>query len=94
MKELFLLCMAVCLWTSPSLAGIATFDDLSLALQSYWNGEDKTGFGSFGGFLSGENYFNNYKTDYPGWEYWDGFAYSNTTDISLPETANQFSAQW
>lgn len=73
-------------------AGVSTFDDLSLVPESFYTGEDLSGFGSFGGFTSGDNYFVNYKTDYPGWEYWDGFAYSNTTDTTTPGAANQFSA--
>jgi hypothetical protein len=73
-------------------AAVSTFDDLSLDPESYWQGEDLTGYGSFGGFTSGGNFFNNYRTEYPGWEYWDGFAYSNTTDTTTVGTDNQFSA--
>lgn len=72
-------------------AGLSTFDDLSLTPESYWNGDDDgTGYGTFGGFTSGDNYFVNY--EYIGWNYWDGFAYSNTTDTATAGTDNQFSA--
>ncbi|MBN1257501.1 MAG: DUF4465 domain-containing protein, partial [Planctomycetes bacterium] len=51
----------------------ATFEDLTLAPESFWNGSD-----SSGGFASGDNWFTNYYDS--GWEYWEGFAYSNKTN--------------
>jgi hypothetical protein len=52
-----------------------TFDDLSLPPESYWNGADGSG-----GFHSGTAFLaNNYNADYGSW---DGFAYSNRTDVT------------
>jgi hypothetical protein len=69
-------------------AGIANFDDLSLAPESYWNGSDGSG-----GFQSGPAWFNNNYTDWGGGYYsWDGWAYSNTTDTTTPGYTNQYSA--
>jgi hypothetical protein len=72
-------------------AAIATFEDLTLAPESYWNGDDDgSEAGTFSGFTSGDNYFVNYQ--YTGWSYWDGFAYSNTTDTTNTGIDNQYSA--
>ena len=67
---------------------IATFDDLQLTLNSYWNGSD-----SSGGFNSGNVFFENKYTSFGGGAYaWTGFAYSNTTDTLTNGYTNQFSA--
>ncbi|MBC2716281.1 MAG: DUF4465 domain-containing protein [Desulfobacteraceae bacterium] len=64
-------------------AQTADFEDLSLDVESYWNGSDGSG-----GFVSGGVEFsNNYNSD---WFSWDGFAYSNITDT----TAEGFGAQY
>ena len=73
-KELVSL-MLVLMISGVSSAAIATFDDLSLGAESYWNGSDGSG-----GFDSGGAHFsNNYNATYMSW---DGFAYSNITDTS------------
>jgi len=64
-------------------ADIATFDDLTLPGQSFWNGSD-----SLGGFHSGNAFFNNNYD--PTYGSWDGFSYSNITDT----TTDDFSAQY
>ena len=72
-------------------AAVATFDDLTLAPESYWNGDDDgTGYGTYSGFTSGDNYFANYEA--AAYYSWEGFAYSNTTDTTTAGTANQYSA--
>ncbi len=66
-------------------ADTADFDDLSLTLESFWNGSDQSG-----GFTSGGAYFNNnYDSTY---ESWDGFAYSNITDTASSGLAAQYNA--
>lgn len=72
--------------SSAFAAHIANFDDLSLDPDSYWNGSDKSG-----GFPSGSAYFNNYYDDTWG-EYWEGFSYSNITDILTDGIAGQYNA--
>lgn len=69
-------------------AGIANFEDLSLAPESYWNGSDGSG-----GFQSGPAWFSNNYTDWGGGAYsWDGWAYSNVTDTTTAGYTNQYSA--
>ncbi len=66
-------------------AGTATFDDLSLGADSYWNGSDESG-----GFTSGGIFFNNnYNSTYGSW---DGWSYSNKTDMTTAGYGNQYSA--
>jgi hypothetical protein len=71
--------------TSIGQAGIVTFDDLELAPQSYWDGSDGSG-----GFTSGGAFFvNNYDIE---WQFWDGFAYSNGTDVTATALQGQYNA--
>ena len=77
--------MFVLIISSVSSAVIATFDDLSLGAESYWNGSDGSG-----GFTSGTASFkNNYNETYMSW---DGFAYSNMTDMSSSGWSAQYNA--
>lgn len=83
-KELMCL-MFVLILSSASSAFIATFDDLSLGPESYWNGSDGSG-----GFVSGSATFNNnYNATYMSW---DGFAYSNITDTVTSGWTAQYNA--
>jgi len=81
-----ILITAILALTGITNAQLADFDDLTLAVDSYWNGADGSG-----GFTSGTASFNNnYDTIYGSW---DGFAYSNRTDTSLYEWSSaQFNA--
>lgn len=64
---------------------ISNFDDLNLAVNSFWNGSDQSG-----GFSSNGVYFaNNYNSD---WNSWSGWSYSNMRDVTTPGFENQFSA--
>jgi len=77
--------IAVLVISGISSATVATFDELSLAAESYWNGSDGSG-----GFSSGSAYFNNnYNAVYMSW---DGFAYSNITDTSSSGWTAQYNA--
>ncbi len=68
-----------------SHAAIATFEDLTLPPETYWNGADGTGgFHSIGAFFQ-----NNYDAEY---DFWDGFAYSNRTDTETSGVAGQYNA--
>lgn len=67
-------------------AQFVNFESLTLAqAESYYNGSDGAG-----GFNAMGIYFSNYYTDAGG--YWNGFVYSNMTDITTPGYANQYSA--
>ncbi|MDH4241040.1 MAG: DUF4465 domain-containing protein [Phycisphaerae bacterium] len=83
-KELVSLILVLMI-SGVSGAAIATFDDLTLGADSYWNGSDGSG-----GFSSGSAYFsNNYNATYMSW---DGFAYSNISDTSSSGWAAQYNA--
>jgi hypothetical protein len=70
---------------STANANTATFEDLALPAESYWNGSDESG-----GFVSGGAYFsNNYDS---AWGSWDGFSYSNITDTTTGGMAAQYNA--
>jgi len=57
---------------------VATFENLYLAPESYWNGyNDEENSRFFSGSYSFGNY---YMAD---WDYWSGFAYSNSTETSF-----------
>ncbi|MEO6904650.1 MAG: DUF4465 domain-containing protein [Bacteroidia bacterium] len=71
--------------TPLNAQGLATFDDLTLAPNTYWNGSD-----SSGSFTSGNTiFYNSYNGKYKSWT---GFAYSNVTDILTAGYTNQYSA--
>jgi hypothetical protein len=79
---------------SVNAASIVTFDDLSLANESYWSGtypSDGMG-GTYGHetFQSGGVTFNNYSDS--DWNAWHGWAYSNTTNTTTGNWTNQYSA--
>jgi hypothetical protein len=77
--------MAVLAGVGIVQAEIATFDDLILSPESYWNGADGSG-----GFISGGMHFSNiYDND---WASWEGFAFSNLTDTTSMGFAAQYNA--
>jgi hypothetical protein len=78
------LSLSLC-FSAVAHGAVATFDDLALTPNSYWNGSDGSG-----GFTSGDAYFlNGYNAT---WGSWDGWAYSNMTDTTTPGWGNQYSA--
>ncbi len=86
MKSGGLVCLIIVLsMMNAANADIATFEDLTLPGQSFWNGSDE-----LGGFTSGGAFFqNNYN---PKWGSWVGFAYSNITDTSTTGLSGQYNA--
>ena len=81
-----LYCLVTVLLTAGAAsAATATFDDLALQPESFWNGSAGSG-----GFTSGGAHFgNNYNAD---WASWDGFSYSNLTDTAIEGIAAQYNA--
>jgi hypothetical protein len=64
---------------------ISTFENLTLASDTFWDGSDLSG-----GFGSGNAYFvNDYNTSFFSWS---GFTYSNMQDSTTPGYDNQYSA--
>lgn len=82
-KLILFLLVAVLFFGNPASAQVVDFEDLMLDAESYWNGSD----GSGGFESSGVMFSNNYDMI---WGSWDGFAYSNRTDI----TQEGFDAQY
>ena len=71
--------------TLNSLAqSVASFDELTLAPEKFWNGSDASG--SFKS--AGVTFYNSYSKDLG----WGGFAYSNITDVTTAGFGNQYSA--
>lgn len=83
-----LIAVAVVAAQAHAVSRVATLDDLPLAPESAYYGQDNAG-----GFTSGRVTFPNDYTDFGGGFFaWDGFAYSNKTDNATPGFGNQFSA--
>ena len=77
-------CLLLC--APPSHGSLITFEDLTLAPNSYWTGD----LGVEGGFESGGAYFrNNYYENY-GYLTWNGFAYSNVANTENGTYENQY----
>ncbi|MDD2196632.1 MAG: DUF4465 domain-containing protein [Bacteroidales bacterium] len=70
----------------PEISGnytITDFEDLTLADESYWNGDDGSG-----NFVSGLAKFDNIQSEWS----WEGWTYSNISDVVTPGFTNQYSA--
>ncbi len=85
MKKMLLAVSVFCIQFTQAQT-VVTFDDLTLAPNSHWDGSDSTF-----GFTSGGVYFeNSYNFD---WDYWSGgFIYSSSTDVTTAGYTNDFSA--
>jgi hypothetical protein len=77
--------LVIAMLAGSALAASATFEDITLAPESFYNGSDGAGKVVSGGFVF-DNYYN---TQYGSWE---GTAASNTTDVFNPTYTNQYSA--
>jgi hypothetical protein len=78
-------------------AATADFENLSLAPESFHNGDPgglMPGQSHNGSFFSGGALFNNLFVVDPdfGYSYWNGWAYSNQTDTTTAGFGNQYSA--
>ncbi len=91
-KNLFIsLSLASAFFTPVTNAAVATFDDLSLASESFFSSNTSTSFNS-----GGASFAYNCSV-FGGICYWDGFTYANTTDTTTPGFTdplddNQYSA--
>lgn len=85
MKKMLLAVSVFCIQYTQAQT-VVTFDDLTLAPNSHWDGSDSTL-----GFTSGGVYFeNSYNFE---WDYWSGgFIYSSSTDVTTAGYTNDFSA--
>jgi hypothetical protein len=85
MKKFYFLMGFWVAFFSVKAQNVATFDDVFLSPNSYWNGSDSSDGISSGGF-----YFpNNYNAS---WGSWSGFAVSNMKDSTTTGWGNQYSA--
>lgn len=97
MKKLVMTCIliffATTVWASD--AAVSDLEDLSLAPDSYWNGELQEGETEVeGSFTSGIATYNNLRGHDEVWnfDYWAGFAYSNLKDTQTSGFSGQFMA--
>jgi len=87
MRKMIVILMGLSLLAvATASAETVTFEDLSLSPESYYIGSDAAG-----GYESNGVEFNTYYDDTFG-PYWEGFAYSNTTDTTTAGFTNQYSA--
>lgn len=74
--------------SSPAVAQhVATFEDLGIAVDQYWDGSDQSAM-----FTSGDYTFVNNYVDWGGYGSWDGFAYSSMTATSYVTMDDQYNA--
>jgi hypothetical protein len=77
---------AVLFSTAVSAQTVSTFETISLAPNTYWNGGDST---HAGGFADGNAFFGNtYNHDLMFWS--DGFAVSNKVDTNTADTTSGY----
>jgi hypothetical protein len=82
---------AVFATTALSAQSVSTFEGLSLAADSYWNGSDTTK--NLGGFNDGHAFFKNtYDTQFFYWS--EGFAVSNKKDTSTADTTSGYAMMY
>lgn len=87
MKKLYLsACIFACL-SFTSNAQVATFEDLGLAIDNYWDGSDGSAV-----FTSGDYSFVNNFTDWGSYTSWDGFAYSTMTSSTYTALTDQYNS--
>ena len=79
--------IAIILVFNAKAQSVARFDDLTLAPGKFWNGSDLSG-----SFKNADVTFYNTYTKSTYGDYWNGFAYSNTTDVTTAGYENQYSA--
>ena len=87
MKHIYLAIIAIVLAFNATAQSVASFDQLTLAPEKFWNGSD--GSGSF--TSGGVTFYNSYSNS-QGYESWSGFAYSNMSDATTAGFGNQYSA--
>lgn len=85
MKKIYLLAGLFAAFCNVNAQQLATFDDVELSPDSFYNGSDDSG-----GFASGGLWFpNDYDSD---WGSWSGFTVSNMKDTVTAGYENQYSA--
>jgi hypothetical protein len=85
MKHIYLALIAIVLAFNATAQTVASFDQLTLTPEKFWNGSDESGSFDSGGV----SFYNSYNTQ---WGSWSGFAYSNVTDGTTAGFGNQYSA--
>lgn len=86
-KVFFTLALSALFSLSAKAQQAATFEDLNLAPESYWDGSDLSAVFQSGDFL----FINNY-TDWGGYASWDGFAYSTMTSTAYSTLDDQYNS--
>ncbi len=90
MKKTFLLVAGLALTSLMAEAqspAVATFEDLALPAESFWDGSDESAMFQSGDFI----FINNY-VDWGGYASWDGFAYSTLTSTTYATLDDQYNS--
>ncbi|HOZ29948.1 MAG TPA: DUF4465 domain-containing protein [Bacteroidales bacterium] len=88
LKQTLIAVLFIFSFTMTFAQNIVDFEELSLEPESHWNGSDLSG-----SFSSGYAKFYNTYTDWGGGNgSWNGFAYTNETDITTYSYLNEFSS--
>ena len=88
MKKTFTSCLlAVCVLNGVMAQSpeVATFEDLNIEAENYWDGSDESAMFASGGYT----FVNNY-VDWGGYGSWDGFAYASMTAKTYASLADQY----
>lgn len=87
MKKIYVMIVVTALSCATMNAQVATFEDLGLAAESYWDGSDESAI-----FTSGDYSFINNFMDWGGYTSWDGFAYSTMTSTRYETLSDQYNS--
>ncbi len=74
-----------------AMSGVSTFEDVRLSPESHWGGA-YTSETECIGFSSGDAWFSHTVSYGYGMSWWNGFVYSNETDMTTNGLENQYSA--
>jgi Domain of unknown function (DUF4465) len=78
--------VALCLYSNATAAAVIDFESVILPATGYQNGSQAGDNFT----ISGATFVNNYNPALG--DFWDGFAFSNATDVTTPGFGNQYSA--
>jgi len=88
MKKIYISLLCAALTGTMSFAqDVATFEDLGLSADAYWDGSDGSAV-----FTSGDYSFINNFVDWGGYTSWDGFAYSTMTSTAYAALSDQYNS--
>jgi hypothetical protein len=90
MRFVFALLVFVSLLKSAHADIVIGFEELSLAPNSFYNGNSGIGTNTNGWSSGGVQFGNSYNSSFGG--FWNGFSYSNVVNTTTPGFTNQYAA--